>query len=141
MTAFKVKMSDKKKMLVARISVVVIAIIAMFIAKNPDSNVFRIVSFAWAGFGATFGPVVLFALFYKRTNKWGALAGMVSGAVMVFLWKFVISGLGGAFAIYELLPAFIVSSIFILVVSHVTAAPSKEVTDVFEEVKAAKLED
>ena len=141
MTAFKIKMSDKKKMLVARISVVVIAIIAMFIAKNPDSNVFRIVSFAWAGFGATFGPVVLFALFYKRTNKWGALAGMVSGAVMVFLWKFVISGLGGAFAIYELLPAFIVSSIFILVVSHVTAAPSKEVTDVFEEVKATKLED
>ncbi len=141
MTAFKVKISDKKKMLVARCSVVVIAIIAMFIAKNPDSNVFRIVSFAWAGFGATFGPVVLFALFYKRTNKWGALAGMVSGAVMVFLWKFVISGFGGAFAIYELLPAFVVSSIFILVVSHITVAPSKEVTDVFEEVKTAKLDD
>ncbi|MBO5462056.1 MAG: sodium/proline symporter PutP [Clostridia bacterium] len=140
MTAFKVKISDKKKMLVARCSVVVIAIIAMFIAKDPNSNVFRIVSFAWAGFGATFGPVVLFALFYKRTNKWGALAGMVSGAVMVFLWKFVISGLGGAFAIYELLPAFIVSSIFILVFSHITAAPSKEVIDTFEEVKAGKIE-
>ena len=106
------------------------AFVAMFLLEPMFSCVFLVI-----------GPVVLFALFYKRTNKWGALAGMVSGAVMVFLWKFVISGLGGAFAIYELLPAFVISSIFILVVSHVTAAPSKEVTDVFEEVKAAKLED
>ena len=62
--AAKVKISDKKKMLVARISVIIIAIIAMFIAKDPDSKVFEIVSFAWAGFGATFGPVVLCALFF-----------------------------------------------------------------------------
>jgi sodium/proline symporter len=138
MKAAKVKVSDKKRMLVARCSVVVIAIIAMFIAKNPDSKVFDIVSFAWAGFGATFGPVVLFALFFKRTNKWGALAGMVSGAIMVFVWKFVISKLGGAFAIYELLPAFIVACVFILVVSLITPAPEKSIVDTFNEVKTSK---
>ena len=139
--ALKLKVSDKKKMLLARISVVIIAVIAMFIAKNPDSKVFEIVSFAWAGFGATFGPVVLFALFFKRTNKWGALAGLVSGAVMVFLWKFVISKLGGAFAIYELLPAFIVACVFILIVSLITPAPEKSVTDIFDEIKSKKCKE
>ena len=139
--ALKLKVSDKKKMLLARISVVIIAVIAMFIAKNPDSKVFEIVSFAWAGFGATFGPVVLFALFFRRTNKWGALAGLVSGAVMVFLWKFVISKLGGAFAIYELLPAFIVACVFILVVSLITPAPEKSVTDIFDEIKSKKCKE
>lgn len=132
----KVKISDKKKMVVARISVIIIAIIAMFIAKDPNSKVFEIVSFAWAGFGATFGPVVLCALFFKRTNKWGALAGMVSGAIMVFVWKFVISGFGGAFAIYELLPAFIISLVLTIVVSLVTPAPSKEIQEIFEAIKA-----
>jgi sodium/proline symporter len=137
--ALKLKVSDKKKMLVARISVVIIAIVAMFIAKDPNSKVFEIVSFAWAGFGATFGPVVLCALFFKRTNKWGALAGMVSGAVMVFLWKFVISGFGGAFAIYELLPAFVVSIALTIVVSLLTKAPSKDILEDFEAVKAGKI--
>ncbi len=136
--AVKLNVSGKKKMLVARISVIVIAIIAMFIAKDPNSKVFEIVSFAWAGFGATFGAVVLCALFFKRTNKWGALAGMVSGAVMVFVWKFVISGFGGAFAIYELLPAFIISLVLTVVVSLVTPAPSKEVQETFDAVKAEK---
>jgi len=138
--AIRIKISDKKKMIVARISVIVIAIIAMFIAKDPNSKVFEIVSFAWAGFGATFGPVVLCALFFKRANKWGALAGMVSGAVMVFVWKFVISGFGGAFAIYELLPAFIISLVFTVVVSLVTPAPSKEVQETFDAVKAGSVE-
>lgn len=140
MRAAKVKVSDKKRMLVARLSVVVIAVIAMFIAKDPNSKVFEIVSFAWAGFGATFGPVVLFALFYKRTNKWGALAGLVSGAIMIFAWKFGISKLGGAFAIYELLPAFIVACVFILVVSHLTKAPSDDVVKTFEAVKKGEAE-
>ena len=138
--ALKVKISDKKKMAVARISVIIIAVIAMFIAKDPNSKVFEIVSFAWAGFGATFGPLVLCALFFKKTNKWGALAGMISGAVMVFVWKFVISKLGGAFAIYELLPAFIISLVLIVVVSLVTPAPSKEIQETFDEVKTGKLD-
>ena len=108
----------------------------MFIAKDPNSKVFEIVSFAWAGFGATFGPLVLCALFFKRTNKWGALAGMVSGAFMVFVWKFVISGFGGAFAIYELLPAFVISLAFIIIVALLTPAPSKEIQEIFDSVKS-----
>ena len=127
-------------MLVARGSVIVIAVIAMFIAKDPQSKVFEIVSFAWAGFGATFGPLMLFSLFWKRTNRYGAIAGMVSGAAMVFIWKFVISKLGGAFSIYELLPAFIFSSICIMGVSLLTKAPEKEIEEVFDAVKTGSIE-
>ena len=131
---FKIKMSDKLSMIIARAVLVVIAVLGVVIAWNPDSSVFRVVSFAWAGFGATFGPVMLTALFWKRSNKYGAIAGMVSGGVMVFLWKFVISRLGGAFAIYELLPAFIVGLIAIVVVSLLTKAPDSEITDEFDAV-------
>ena len=114
---------------------ILISIIAIFLAWNPNSSVFGIVSFAWAGFGATFGPLMLFSLFWKRINKPGAVAGMLSGAGMVFLWKLVIGKLGGVFAIYELLPAFIFSSICIVVVSLITKAPSKEILEDFEAVK------
>ncbi len=129
-----IKISEKKSILIARLTVIGIAIIGIFLALNPDSSVFKIVSFAWAGFGATFGPVVLAALFWKRSNKYGALAGMLSGAIMVFVWKFCIAKLGGVFAIYELLPAFIVACIAIIVVSLATKAPEKEITDEFEAV-------
>ena len=103
---FKVKMTEKQSMLIARSTLLVIAAIAIILARDPDSSVFKIVSFAWAGFGAAFGPVVLFALFWKRANKWGALCGMISGGVLVFVWKFLVRPLGGAFDLYELLPAF-----------------------------------
>jgi len=131
---FKIKLSEKTTMLIARLTVVVITIIGIFLARNPESSVFDIVSFAWAGFGASFGPLVLFALFWKRTNKYGALAGIISGGAMVFIWKYGISKLGGAFGIYELLPAFITACIFIVVVSLLTPAPEKEVVDEFEKV-------
>ena len=130
-----IKMDEKKKLLVARATLVVIAVIAVFLARDPNSSVFRIVSFAWAGFGATFGPVVLLALFWKRSNMYGALCGMVAGGVMVFLWKFVISTLGGVFAIYELLPAFVIALVVNIVVSLITPAPSQEIQDTFESVK------
>ena len=133
---FKVNVSQKTEMLIARPSLVVIAIIAVFLARDPDSSVFRIVSFAWAGFGAAFGPVVLTALFWKRTNKWGALAGMVSGGAMVFIWKFLVRPLGGALDIYELLPAFIVALIMIIIVSLVTKEPEQEVYDEFDRYQA-----
>lgn len=129
-----IKLSEKTSMLVARLTVVVIAVIGVFIAWNPDSSVFNIVSFAWAGFGASFGPVMLFALFWKRSNRNGALAGMLVGGVMVFVWKYLIAPLGGIFAIYELLPAFICSSIAIVVVSLLTAPPAKEIVDEFESI-------
>lgn len=129
------KATDKQVMLVSRITLVVITLIAMVIALDEKSVIFQVVSFAWAGFGATFGPLMIFSLFWKRTNKAGAIAGMISGAGMVFLWKLVISKLGGVFAIYELLPAFIFSSICIVAVSLLTAPPSKEIEEDFEAVK------
>lgn len=132
---FRIKISEKASMLAARITLVAIAAIGVILAWDPDSSVFSIVSFAWAGFGATFGPVMLFSLFWKRSNKWGALAGMVSGGIMVFVWKYLVRPLGGALDIYELLPAFIVACIAILVVSLCTKAPEQEIIDEFEEVK------
>ena len=127
-------MKDKTQMWLARVTILVIAAIAIILAWNKGS-VFEIVSFAWAGFGAAFGPIILFALFWKRTNKWGALAGIVSGGAMVFIWKFLIAKLGGAFAIYELLPAFIVSAIAIAVTSLLTAKPDEEIEKTFVEVQ------
>lgn len=132
--------TDKQVMLVSRITLLVLSLIGILIALDENSVIFQIVSFAWAGFGATFGPLMLFSLFWKRVNKAGAIAGMVSGAGMVFLWKLVISQLGGVFAIYELLPAFIFSSICIVVVSLLTKAPSKEIEEDFEAVRTGKIE-
>lgn len=129
-----IKLSKKASMLMARLTVVVIAVIGVFLARNPDSSVFRIVSFAWAGFGATFGPIMLFSLFWKRTNRNGALAGMIVGGVMVFIWKYLIAPIGGILGIYELLPAFICSAVVIVVVSLLTAPPSKEIVEEFESV-------
>lgn len=128
-------MSEKTAMLLARITVLVISVIAMIIARDPNSSVFSVVSFAWAGFGAAFGPVILTALFWRRTNRQGALAGMVCGGVMVFVWKFLVRPMGGAWNIYELLPAFIVALAAIIIVSLLTAAPEKEITEVFDDVK------
>ena len=130
--------SDKSIMTVTRIILVVISLVGMIIAWDENSVIFTIVSFAWAGFGATFGPIMLFSLFWKRTNQAGAIAGMISGGAMVFIWKLLIKPMGGVFGIYELLPAFIVSCIFIVVVSLVTAPPSKEIQDEFDAVKNVK---
>ena len=126
------KLSQKGSMIMARVTVIIIAAIGVFLARNPDSSVFRIVSFAWAGFGATFGAVMLFSLFWKRANRNGALAGMIVGGAMVFIWKYLIAPIGGIFGIYELLPAFICSAIAIVVVSLLTAPPSQEIVDEFE---------
>ena len=132
---FKVNISEKTAMTIARITVIVISIIAIFLARDPNSSVFGIVSFAWAGFGASFGPVVVFALFWKRSNKYGALAGMIAGGVMVFVWKYLVAPLGGAFGIYELLPAFITGALVNIIVSLATPAPEKEIVEEFELVQ------
>lgn len=133
---FKVKLSQKKAMLIARTSVVLISVIGVIIALDENSSIFRVVSFAWAGFGAAFGPLVLFSLFWKRTNKAGAVAGMVTGGAMVFIWKYIIAKLSPVLNIYELLPAFILSSLAIVAVSLLTKAPDKSITDEFDAVKA-----
>ena len=133
---FNIKMSDKSSMLAARVVLLIIAAYGIVLAWDQNSSVFRVVSFAWAGFGAAFGPVMLTALFWKRSNRWGAIAGLITGAVMVFVWKFVIAPVGGIFAIYELLPAFIAALAAIIIVSLITGAPEKEITDEFDTVKA-----
>ncbi len=137
-SVFGVTLSKKKTLLVARLTVIVISIIAVFLAQNPDSSVFGIVSFAWAGFGAAFGPLMIMSLFWRRLNKPGAIAGVISGGAMVFIWKFLVRPLGGAWNIYELLPAFVVAFIAIVIVSLSTTAPSKEVTADFDKVAAMK---
>ena len=131
----KIKMSPKQSMLAARLTVVGISLVAVVLAWNPDSSVFYIVSFAWAGFGAAFGPVVLFSLFWRRTNLQGALAGMLTGGVMVFVWKYLVKPMGGVWGIYELLPAFILGCIAIVVVSLATKAPSEEILKEFDSIK------
>ena len=133
---FKLKLSEKQQLRFARITVLIIALIAVFLARNPNSSVFGIVSFAWAGFGAAFGPVMLAALFWKRCTKEGALSGMLAGGIMVFVWEYLITPLGGVWAIYELLPAFIVACIVIIVVSLISKKPGAEIEAEFDAVKA-----
>ncbi|NBI65599.1 sodium/proline symporter [Pseudoflavonifractor sp. 60] len=130
---FGIKLTQKQTMLTARLTVVVIAVIALFLARDPDSNVFQIVSFAWAGFGAAFGPAMLCALFWKRSNRQGIMAGLVAGGAMIFIWKFLVRPMGGALDIYELLPAFLVALAAIVAVSLATPAPDADVVRAFEE--------
>ena len=129
------KASDKQVLVISRITLLAITGVAIIIALDENSIIFNIVSFAWAGFGATFGPLMLMSLFWKRINRWGAIAGMIGGGVMVFVWNLAIRPLGGIWDVYELLPAFIFSCICIVVVSLLTPAPSKEIQQEFEEVK------
>lgn len=131
----RLNLSAKTSMLIARGTVVVIAILGVFIARDPNSSVFGIVSFAWAGFGAAFGPVIICSLFWKRTTLPGAIVGMVAGGVTVFVWKYLVAPLGGAFAIYELFPAFLVGIAAIIIVSLLTKAPEKEIIEEFEAAK------
>ena len=133
--AFHLKLSQRASMLTARLTVVVIAILGVIIARDPNSSIFGIVSFAWAGFGASFGPLVICALFWKRTTFPGALAGMVAGGVSVFVWKYLIAPMGGVFGIYELLPAFLVGIVVIVVVSLLTKEPGREIQEEFEAAK------
>ena len=133
---FKINLKDKTALLIARIVLLVIGFIAIIIAWDPDSSVFKVVSFAWAGFGAAFAPAMLLSLFWKRTTKWGVFAGMLSGGIMVFVWEYLIGPLSPYLAkIYELFPAFVTAIIFIIVISLVTPAPSKEIQDTFDNVK------
>lgn len=124
--------SDKQVMTMSRVILLLIAVAGVVIAMDENSVIFTIVSFAWAGFGAVFGPIMLFSLFWKRTTQAGAVAGMVTGGVMVFLWKLALKPLGGVFGIYELFPAFVLSCLAILLVSLLTPAPSAQIQQEFD---------
>ena len=132
------KASDKQVLLISRITLLAITAIAIFIALDENSVIFTIVSFAWAGFGATFGPLMLFSLFWKRINRAGAVAGMLGGGCMVFIWNLLVRPLGGMWDIYELLPAFLFSCLCIVVVSLLTAPPAQEIQQEFEDVRAGR---
>ena len=132
---FKKNATDKQVMNVSRIVLVLTAVLGVILANDENSVIFKIVSFAWAGFGATFGPIMLFSLFWKRTTLQGAIAGMLAGGVSVFVWKLLIRPMGGVFGIYELLPAFLISCLCIVLVSLVTEKPSQEIQDEFEKAK------
>ena len=139
--AFHLNLSKRASMIAARLTVIVVAILGVIIARDPNSSVFGIVSFAWAGFGAAFGPLMICSLFWRRTTLQGAIAGLISGGAMVFIWKYLVKPLGGVFGIYELLPAFLVGIIVIVVVSLLTPAPSQEILDEFDHVKSdSKIE-
>ncbi|MCM3163659.1 sodium/proline symporter PutP [Metabacillus litoralis] len=128
--------SEKELVWVGRISVAAIALIAILLASNPDSSVLDLVSYAWAGFGAAFGPVIILSLFWKRMNRWGALAGMIVGAVTVVVWKQLTTSGAIPFSLYEIVPGFILAWIAVLIVSLATGAPSKEIEEEFEQAKA-----
>ena len=131
----KVKISEKASIITARATIIAVSVIAIFLAWNPDSSIFNIVSFAWAGFGATFGPVMLASLFWKRTTLAGAISGMAVGGIMIFVWKYAIAPLGSGWAIYELLPAFICAGLAIILVSLCGKHPSADIVKEFESIK------
>lgn len=126
---FRRSASDKELVLVGRLSLLAVALIALFLAFNPSETILNLVGYAWAGFGAAFGPVVLLSLYWKRMTKWGALAGMIIGAITVIVWDQI-----PAFdEIYEIIPGFIACAIAIIVVSLLTPKPPAEVEDQFKE--------
>ena len=125
--------SSQELMLVGRFGVLAIAIIAGVIALNPDSSVLALVSYAWAGFGAAFGPVVLLSLFWKGFSRNGAVATIVVGAITVVVWKQLS---GGLFDLYEILPGFVLASLSGIIVS-LMSPPSSDVTAKFDDFKAA----
>ena len=135
------KDADTEEILkVSRITVIVIAVIAFVIAWNPDSSIMGLVSNAWAGLGSAFGPIVVMSLFWRRTNLPGAIAGMVTGGLTVIIWDYIplVGGqtLGTYTGLYSLAVGFLLSLVMIVIVSLVTKAPSKEITDEFDRVAA-----
>ena len=121
--------SQNELVWIGRLMVIVIAILSIFLALNPESKVLGLVAYAWAGFGAAFGPLIILSLFWKRMTLNGAIVGIVVGAVTVILWKNTMASTG----IYEIIPGFILSALSIIIVSLLSKAPSKDVVDRFNE--------
>lgn len=140
------KASDKELVWVSRMTVIAIAIIAGILALDPESSVFAIVSYAWAGFGSAFGPIILCSLFWKRTNGKGALAGVIGGGLVSLLWKYAgtilawfgVQTMPKIFSLYEIVPGFIISLALIIIVSLLTEKPSEQIQAEFDEVKLMK---
>jgi len=129
--------SDKELVLVGRISVLVVSVVAIYLALDPDSSVLGLVSNAWAGFGAAFGPVIILSLFWKRMNRHGALAGMLIGAATVLFWIYgpTVGGEALSSYVYEIIPGFILCTLAIIVFSLITADPEQQLQDTFDDME------
>ena len=125
---FNKQASPESLVKISRIAVVALALIAWLLALNPDSSVLGLVSYAWAGFGAAFGPAIILSLFWSRMNRQGCLAGILVGGITVVVWKQLS---GGLFDIYEIVPGFILATLAIVIVSLLTPQPEKELLDTF----------
>ncbi|WP_018395567.1 sodium/proline symporter PutP [Bacillus sp. 37MA] len=131
-TFFRRDASDKELVFLGRLSVLIISIIGLALAWEQNDTILKLVSYAWAGFGAAFGPVILLSLYWKRMTKWGALAGMVTGAATIIIWSNV---LHLSDTLYEIIPGFAVSLLAIVIVSLMTK-PAKETTERFDKLTA-----
>lgn len=129
---------EKEVMIISRFTVFLIALIALLLSLNPNSSIFSLVSFAWSGFGGTFGPLILLSLYWKRTTAPGAIAGLICGGITDVVWHYIPASVAKIFGLYEILPAFIVCFVVTVVVSLLTK-PDAEVVAKFEEYK--KMED
>lgn len=119
-------------MLISRLAVLAVAVLAVVLAYHKNGTILSLVGYAWAGFGASFGPVILLSLYWKRMNKWGALAGIIGGAATVIVWANVPVL---AKNLYEIIPGFLVGSIAIWIVSLLTEAPNRQMNEAFKEYK------
>ncbi len=132
-TFFRRNASDKELVFIGRLSVLVVAMIAVVLAYHPSDTILTLVGYAWAGFGSAFGPAILLSLYWKRTNKWGVLAGMIVGAVVVIAWVQIPSLKA---IMYEMVPGFFCSLLTVIVVSLLTKEPVKAVHREFNEMEA-----
>lgn len=135
-TVFKKDAGDKELLIVSKVAVIVVSIIAYALALNPENTVMGLVSYAWAGFGAAFGPAMLLSLFWKRMTMKGALAGMITGGLMVVLWNQFFAASTG---LYELVPAFFIAMAVIVIVSVLDEEPSADIIETFENVGKTDL--
>ncbi|MFC7373247.1 sodium/proline symporter PutP [Fictibacillus iocasae] len=135
---FRRNASDKELVLTGRLSVLTIAVIATLMSLNPSETILTLVGYAWAGFGSAFGPAILLSLFWKRMTKWGALAGIIVGALTVIIW---VQFPDLKADIYEMIPGFFFSLIAVIIVSLMTKEPSDKVTDTFENMQDTLTEE
>jgi solute:Na+ symporter, SSS family len=131
-TFLKKEASDKELVFIGRLSVLIVAVVSLALSLTPNDTILNLVGNAWAGFGSAFGPAILLSLFWKRMNRWGALAGMVAGAVTVIIW---ISVESLKTMMYEMIPGFFISLLAIIVVSLITGKPSKTIEDTFDKME------
>src|SRR5690606_27254429 len=131
--------SQRELVWVGRASVLAVSLVALWLARDPESRVLGLVSYAWAGFGAAFGPVLVLSLFWSRMTRDGALAGMVTGALVVIAWKQIAVERMGL-QLYEIVPGFIAATLAIIAVSLAGREPDEDIRSTHAQVRASLRE-